>query len=188
MNKSDCKNRIRNQGEGYMDPRKSAIGASSSSPTPNSKSWIFKQSSSGGGEFRSNISNFPSLAFLFLVLDASLLGLWRRMWPPKACPMPNTMPHTVHSWTVGFDGAAVLCARWPTLNRLWVVQWPPSAWNEEKLRLHVLHSNVRPILAFATLHESRTRRFATELLSRISPLSSAALKRFVIANEGRVQI
>ncbi|URE24069.1 hypothetical protein MUK42_13111 [Musa troglodytarum] len=66
------------------------------------------------------------------------------MWPPKACPTANSMPQMEHRCTLRLE------AERSVLGRLWLVRWPPSAWNVGNWRLHVLHSKT-PTTALGSL-------------------------------------
>jgi len=145
-------------------------------------------SSEGGAIFKSMPINtsFPELANR-APLTA---GLCRRIWPPRAWPMANFNPHTGHSWTLGFDFTLGISSNGLdnlTLTLLWLVQWPPSAWNDRKCRLHLLHSKLRPVgvarrsslfPSVPSLHERSSSRLAVLVLSVSS--SVTALKRFAI--------
>ncbi|RZR81834.1 hypothetical protein BHM03_00008136 [Ensete ventricosum] len=76
-----------------------------------------------------------SIFFGSLRFESSATGLCRRMWPPRACPIANSTPQMEHRCTLRLD------VERSTLGRLWLVRWPPSAWNVGNWRLHVLHSN-----------------------------------------------
>ncbi|WVZ78341.1 hypothetical protein U9M48_026070 [Paspalum notatum var. saurae] len=85
-------------------------------------------------------------------------GRWRLMCPPSACPDANTAPHDEHSCAGGrladadavgrrlsvvvtaAAAAAVVVPAAAASSLLWLVRWPPRAWKEGKLLLHVLHS------------------------------------------------
>lgn len=76
-----------------------------------------------------------SIFFGSLRSESPAMGLCRRMWPPRACPIANSTPQMEHRCTLRLD------VERSTLGRLWLVRWPPRAWNVGNWRLHVLHSN-----------------------------------------------
>uniref|UniRef100_A0A0E0QVD7 Uncharacterized protein n=1 Tax=Oryza rufipogon TaxID=4529 RepID=A0A0E0QVD7_ORYRU len=56
----------------------------------------------------------------------------------------NSTPHTAHSWTCALSFSAAAAAGSLSsfaCSRVWLVMYPPSAWNDGNLLLHVLHSN-----------------------------------------------
>jgi len=71
-----------------------------------------------------------------------MLPLCFLMCPPRAWPKENSCPQIEHSCALGFRPRLRSFASSPSsLGFLWLARWPPSAWNDENLRLHVLHWN-----------------------------------------------
>lgn len=102
-----------------------------------------------GGKFRSSDARFGFFVSGTRPPPAlSSSARWRRMWPPRAWPMANSVPQMAHSWVLGWAGdaersacRASTAADWA---RLWLARCPPSAWNDGNCRLQVLHSKTRP--------------------------------------------
>jgi len=98
------------------------------------------------------------------------------MWPPRAWPRENSSPQMEHSCIFGLFHklrvlACSLSSSPSSFCLLWLALCPPSAWKEENLRLHVLHSNStapKPFCCALLLsigQENSTRHFAKSKLS-----------------------
>lgn len=111
------------------------------------------KSFSNGVRFRSNsklitllllFERFRSGAFTITEEENAsfMLPLCFLMCPPRAWPKENSIPQMEHSCVLGFRPRLRSLASSPSnLGFLWLARWPPSAWNDENLRLHVLHWN-----------------------------------------------
>lgn len=121
--------------------------------------------------------------------------------PPSAWPIANSNPQILHSCVFGFDGdpcdedPSEFPPSAPTIRGfLWLARWPPSAWNDENWRLHVLHSKTRfgdewwdekdsksavvvvVVVVVLLLRESNIRQFAMDMFS-------SSLSLFIMENE-----
>lgn len=100
------------------------------------------------------------------------------MCPPSAWPKVNSLPQMEHSCFLGlFLNIRILhCSFTYSLGFLWLALWPPRAWNEENLRLHVIHSNSLGPKSFWGLislgWESNSRQFPKSMFSSPSLVSS----------------
>ena len=89
---------------------------------------------------------FATTSFIEENPSLFMASLCLLMCPPSACPCENFLPQMEHSCILGLfpklRALACSLSSFPsTFGFLWLAVWPPSAWNEENLRLQVLHSN-----------------------------------------------
>lgn len=112
------------------------------------------------------------------------------IWPPRACPMPNSRPQMGHWCAFGLFFVAIkllpflvsLCWSWSidVLGLLWLALWPPRAWNDGNFRLQVLHSNTsfgdEQFLNLVSMpHESSMRNFSMSKPFIPNPTSSSLI-------------
>lgn len=108
------------------------------------------------------------------------------MWPPSACPMANSSPHTGHPCVFGFAGeVGVLWNRSPaiSLGFLWLARWPPRAWNDGNCRSHVLHTKAR-VRGFlvTSIWPTLDRSIKQLAMSMLSTWSPSSLPLFICMN------
>lgn len=105
-----------------------------------------------------------------------LIPLCFLMCPPRACPRENSWPQMEHSCILGLLHKLRLfpcsfSSSPSTFCLLWLALCPPSAWKDENLRLHVLHSNSRDpkpfscALLLSSGQEKSIRHFAKSKFS-----------------------
>ena len=112
------------------------------------------KSFSNGVKFKSKHTTLRQLFNLFNTCTVETTGNGEKLsfmeslclliCPPKAWPVENSWPQMEHSWVLGLVDKLRNCAcsfAFSPINLgfLWLVRWPPNAWNDEKQRWQVLH-------------------------------------------------